>query len=121
MDIVINPSLPEPIYSQIYSQISQEILNGTLSAGERLPPIRTIANELRISVIPVKMAWESLEKNGFISTEIGRGTFVKAMDKNEVDMRRRKDAESLAEDTCKRAKAMNISKAELLDLIEKCY
>ena len=76
MDIVINPSSEVPIYSQIVTQISSQIINGTLKPGEKLPAIRQISNQLRISVIPVKMAWEELDKQGFIKTVAGSGTFV---------------------------------------------
>ena len=50
----------------------------------QLPPIRTIANELRISVIPVKMAWEELDHHGFIKTITGKGTFVASISSAEL-------------------------------------
>ena len=60
MDIVLAQKTDKPIYTQIYEQISSQIMNGEIAAGERLPPIRTVAVNLRISVIPVKQAWEQL-------------------------------------------------------------
>ena len=121
MDIVLNQVSQEPIYNQIYTQISRQILNGTIKGDEQLPTIRSIANELRISVIPVKMAWDSLEKKGFIYTVTGRGTFAKKIDSEEMQNRRKKDILNLIEEICKKAGDLNVSKAELLELIEKNY
>lgn len=121
MDIVLNQTLGEPIYNQIYSQISRQILNGTIKADEQLPTIRNIANELRISVIPVKMAWDSLEKNGFIYTVIGRGTFAKKIDSKEMESRHQKNVKNLVEEICKKARDLNVDKDELLKMIEQSY
>ena len=62
-------------------------MNGDVAAGEKLPPIRTVAVNLRISVIPVKQAWEQLEREGFISTTPGRGTFVNELEHHEISAR----------------------------------
>lgn len=75
MDVVIGNS-EKPIYEQIYEQVSAQILNGELRAGEMLPSIRALARDLRISVITVKSAWEMLENGGFIVTRQGKGCFV---------------------------------------------
>ena len=76
MNIVINNISEDPIYKQIYEQISAQIIRGELPSNFCLPPIRTIAKELRISVITIKKAWEELEHNGFIYTMAGKGCFV---------------------------------------------
>ena len=60
MDIVISNTSGDPIYQQIFEQISAQIINGLLTSDTCLPPIRTVAKELRISVITVKRAWEEL-------------------------------------------------------------
>ncbi len=72
-----------PVYAQIYEQISAQILSGDLVKNERLPSIRGIANELKISVITVKNAYEMLERDGFIYTEQGKGCFVAAVNAEE--------------------------------------
>ena len=79
MNIVISDTADAPIYQQIFEQIRTQILRGELPSGAPLPPIRTIAKELRISVITVKKAWEQLESRGLIATRVGRGSFVAAM------------------------------------------
>ena len=76
MNLIINHSSMEPIYEQIVSQIKQLILSNALQAGDALPSMRTLAKELRISVITTKRAYEDLERDGFILTQQGRGSFV---------------------------------------------
>ncbi len=76
MDIIISNASGKPIYEQITSQIKTMILNGTLQEGEALPSMRLLAKELRISVITTKRAYEDLERDGFIETVTGRGSFV---------------------------------------------
>ena len=66
----------KPIYQQLYEQISSQVLNGELGGDFSLPPIRTTAKELRVSIITVKKAWEALEKAGLIYTITGRGCFI---------------------------------------------
>lgn len=82
MNITISPSSDKPIYIQIFDQISADIIRGTLKPGEALPPIRTVAKELQISVITIKKAWELLEKEKFINTMVGKGCFVAARTDN---------------------------------------
>jgi len=76
MQIVISNTSDKPIYQQLVDQITAQILKGELKSDQGLPPIRTVAKELRISIITVKKAWEQLERSGFIYTVVGRGSFV---------------------------------------------
>lgn len=76
MDIIISNSSSQPIYEQIFSQIKIMILNGELEEGAPLPSMRSLAKELRISVITTKRAYEELELAGFIVTKAGKGSFV---------------------------------------------
>ena len=78
MDLFISNTIGVPIYAQITRQIKEKILSGELTQGEALPSIRLLAKELRISVITTKRAYEDLEKEGFIYTQQGRGSFVAA-------------------------------------------
>ena len=78
MDIIISNAGGTPIYEQIVTQVKNQILSGALSAGDALPSIRTLARELRISVITTKRAYEELERDGFIETVAGKGSFVAA-------------------------------------------
>lgn len=76
MLIFINNQSGVPIYDQIYQQIKAQIINGELAEDAPLPSIRSLAKELHISVITTKRAYEELEKDGFIYTAPGRGSFV---------------------------------------------
>lgn len=76
MLIFINNQSGEPIYDQIYQQIKAQIISGELEEDNPLPSIRSLAKELHISVITTKRAYEELEKDGFIYTAPGRGSFV---------------------------------------------
>ena len=76
LDIIISNTGDQPIYDQIYAQIKNLIISGTLKEGEALPSIRGLAKDLRISVITTKRAYEELEREGFIYTVTGKGSFV---------------------------------------------
>ena len=81
MNIIINNSSGEPIYSQIEKQIKDDILTNKLTPNEPLPSIRGLAKDLRISVITTKRAYDELEREGFIYTVPGKGSFVNVQDK----------------------------------------
>lgn len=76
MELYISNSGQEPIYAQITRQIKQQILSGQLHEGDALPSIRLLAKELRISVITTKRAFDDLERDGFIYSVQGKGSFV---------------------------------------------
>ena len=76
MNIVINNSNDKPIYEQIKDQLKEKIISGELKASDALPSMRLLAKELRISVITTKRAYEELEREGFIITVTGKGSFV---------------------------------------------
>lgn len=78
MTIIIDNKSGVPIYDQIYSQIKAQIIGDALRQDEALPSIRSLAKDLRISVITTKRAYEDLERDGFILTQPGRGSFVAA-------------------------------------------
>lgn len=76
MDIILSNSSVKPIYEQITDQVKEQIMTGALSAGDALPSMRLLAKELRISVITTKRAYEELEREGFIVSLTGKGSFV---------------------------------------------
>ena len=77
MDIILSNSSNDPIYLQIVNQIKAMILSGELAEGEALPSMRNLAMQMRISVITTKRAYEELERDGFIESYTGKGSFVK--------------------------------------------
>lgn len=119
MDIVLNTSSSETIYEQIFAQISSQIINGKLLPGEKLPAIRQISNQLGISVIPVKMAWEKLDEQGLIKTVAGSGTFVNVLQQTKIQEKLEEKVSALAKKICAEAKKNGISKQTLINRIEK--
>lgn len=80
MNIIITNSAGVPIYEQISDQIKAMIMNGSLKEGDALPSMRNLAQDLRVSVITTKRAYEILETEGMIESFTGRGSFVAAQD-----------------------------------------
>lgn len=76
MHIVISNAVNQPIYEQIYKQLKSSILAGELKAGDMLPSIRSLAKDLRISVITTKRAYDELERDGYIDTVAAKGCYV---------------------------------------------
>lgn len=76
MDIILTNAGGQPIYDQIVSQVKAQILSGKLKEGDAMPSLRALAKDLRISVITTKRAYEELEREGFIVSLTGKGSFV---------------------------------------------
>ena len=82
MEIIISNNSSKPIYEQITTQIKAMIITGQLQAGEPIPSMRALAKSLHISVITVQKAYEDLQRDGFIETTVGRGSFVSAANRD---------------------------------------
>ena len=121
MDIVLSTKTDKPIYIQIYEQIASQIMNGEILPGEKLPPIRTVALNLRISVIPVKQAWEQLEREGFISTAAGRGTSVNELAHHEISGKRTAAAEELLYKDVKACRDMGLQLEDIIQIVKKAF
>jgi GntR family transcriptional regulator len=121
MDIIISNNSNSPIYEQITTQIKEMILNGILQEGDALPSMRTLAKDLRISIITTKRAYEDLERDGFIESFTGRGSFVKATGKELMQEELLCQVQDLAEQTCKKAALAGLSLEELLEMIRLIY
>lgn len=121
MDIIISNSVNEPIYRQISSQIKAMIMNGTLKEGDALPSMRNLALQLRISVITTKRAYEDLEREGFIQSFTGKGSFVKGQNTQllkEENLRKMEEYLSLA---CEKAKLSGTNLDEMKEVLEIIY
>lgn len=117
MKIIISNSSPEPIYEQIGKQIKSQIIAGDLLEGAPLPSIRKLAQELHISVITTKRAYEELEKEGFIDTVGGKGTFVAIQNKELLREKKMKSIEDQMTDLVEEAIKMEISLKELQEML----
>ena len=118
MDIIISNSSGKPIYEQITSQIKEMIMNGSLKAGDALPSMRTLAQNLRISIITTKRAYE---KDGFIESFTGKGSFVKAQNQELMREEALKQIEEFFRLSCEKAKMLNVGIDELSELLKIIY
>lgn len=119
--IIISYTSDKPIYQQLFDQISAQILKQELPAEYGLPPIRTIAKELRVSIITVKKAWELLEKEGFIYTVVGRGCFVAPLTSRELSGKKSELAEKKLLADIRYYKELGFSEEELIEKIREMY
>lgn len=118
MNIIISNAAGQPIYEQICTQLKQLILSGELKEGEALPSMRVLAKELRISVITTKRAYEELERDGFIVTAAGKGSFVAGMNREVVREEHLRRIEECFGEAVRLAKSAGIPHAELLEMLE---
>lgn len=121
MHIVIRNTGDVPIYEQIVTQIKSAIVSGELAEGEALPSMRLLAKELRISLITTKRAYEELEREGFIVTMTGRGSFVAAKNLDILREEQRRRLEAHLADAVDAARAAGVDADELCALIRILY
>ena len=118
MNIIISNSSGVPIYEQIVSQIKEQIMNGDLKAGDALTSMRALAQSIRISVITTKRAYEELERDGFIESFTGKGSFVKGQNTELLREEYLRQAEELLQQACDRARKAGASADELHDMLD---
>lgn len=121
MKILINNKSGQPIYEQILTQIRDQIISGDLQEEEALPSIRSLAKDLRISVITTKRAYEELERDGFIYTLPGKGSFVAKKNLSLVNEQYLRQIEEHLEEVRKLSSAINLTKEELHEMIDTLW
>ena len=121
LNISISNTSTIPLYEQIQSQIKNQILNGNLKPGEGLPSIRNLAKELKVSIITTKRAYEELEKDGFIETVIGKGTFVSSQNTERLKEITLYEIENKLEEIIKQAKSVGLTLDEGLEIFKSIY
>lgn len=121
MDIILSNSSDEPIYQQIISQIKSHIMSGELAAGDALPSMRALAQQLRISVITTKRAYEELERDGFIENFTGRGCFVKSQNTDFLREESVRQTEELLAKACEKAKLCGLTLEKMKEILELVY
>lgn len=118
MNINISNADGKPIYLQIADQIKTQILEGRLKEGEMLPSMRNLALELRISFMTTKRAYEELERDGFIESYTGKGSFVKAQNAELFREEQIKAIEALLVDAGEKAQKIGLTMDELHELLD---
>lgn len=121
MNIIISYSSDEPIYSQIVNSIQRAVSSGELSEGDPMPSIRALARDLGISVITTKKAYEVLEKQGYIKTMQGKGSFVSTQSGALIRERRQSEMEQLLMAAADISKELGLSAEALAELLKELY
>jgi len=121
LNIIISNSIGKPIYEQITIQIKNMIINGELASGDLLPSMRMLAKELRISVITTKRAYDDLEREGFIVTVVGKGSYVAEKNVELVKEEQLRKTEDYLQKAISSAKSGGISLLELQDILSIIY
>ena len=121
INIIISNTSDKPIYQQIFNQVASQIIKEELDSNLCLPPIRTVAKELRVSVITIKKAWEELERQGFIYTMVGRGCFVSDLSQNDLINKRSQLINKKILKDIKYYKELGLSLLDIIELIKTYY
>lgn len=121
MEIIISNNVNKPIYEQITSQIKALIMSGELKTGEAIPSMRALAKSIHVSVITVQKAYEDLQRDGFIETTVGRGSFVAARNKEFYQEEQQKLAEEHLQAAAEIGRVSNIPLAKLTELLALFY
>ncbi len=121
MKIIISNSCSIPIYEQIKNQIINQIMSDELSEGDSIPSIRVLANDIKISVMTIKKAYDELENEGYIKSVQGKGTFVAPKNTELAKEQANKEIENHILKIIDIANRFNIDKKEILDLFEFIY
>lgn len=118
MEILIDNKSGAPIYDQIYSQIKNQIISGSLKENELLPSIRGLAKDLRISFITTKRAYDELEKEGFIYTIQAKGCYVAPKNVELIREENLKKIEEHIEQIVQLAASCNLNGEEIISMVK---
>ena len=121
MQFIISNNSDIPIYEQIKRAIKKEISLGNLHNNDLLPSIRSMAKDLHSSVLTVKKAYDELEQEGYIKTVHGKGSYISNQNQALQKEEQLKEIEKYLEQAITIAKIANLSKEELLSVIEYLY
>ena len=121
MEIIISSNNSKPIYEQSRPRSRPEIMSGELAAGQPIPSMRALAKAIHVSVITVQKAYEDLQRDGFIETTVGRGSFVSALNKDFMQEEQQRKAEEHLQAAADIGRANGISLEKLLELLTLFY
>ena len=121
MNIIITNSSGIPIFEQIENAIKEAIFSNELKEGEMLPSVRSLANELKISFLTVKRAYDELEKAGYIKTVQGKGSYVSPKNLDLIKEEKLKEIQDYIEKIYEVSKLSNITKEEVSELFKMIF
>ena len=121
MNIFISNTTNKALYEQIYDQIKNLILEGGLKSGEMLPTIRGLAKDLKISVITTSRAYADLERDGYIYSVVGKGSFVAERNDLFIKEKNYKEMEENISRAAEIAARCKLSEEEFMDMVKIIY
>ena len=121
MKMIISNSSSVPIYEQIKNSIIEQIMNDELKEDDAIPSIRSLAQDIKISVMTIKKAYDELEKDGYIISRQGKGTFVAPKNTELAKDKAQKDIEEYISKIVDISSKFNISKEEIIDVFNLFY
>lgn len=121
MNIVLSTSSKDPLFVQIKEQIKQQIFAGNVKEGDALPSMRVLAKDLQVSVITTKRAYEELEKEGYLVSAVGKGTFVAGQQPHVLKEWQIRELENELEKLVKAGKHLGLSKKDLTEMVTIYY
>lgn len=121
MHLIISNNSNVPIYEQIKNAFINQIISGELVEDEPIPSIRNLAQDIKISIMTIKKAYDELEEEGYIVTKQGKGSYVASKNTELVQEKARKDIEKHLNDVIDISLKFNIDKSDILDLFEYLY
>ena len=121
MTVLISNTSDIPLYQQIKDQIKDAVLREELAGGDALPSIRAFANDLKVSVLTIRRVYEQFEQEGFVSSQVGVGTFVSTSNPELLRDSKRRLVEKKMLDMIQTAKSLRISKEELNAMMDILY
>lgn len=121
MKVIISNTSDQPLYQQIKEQIKEAIFSGELKDGDSVPSIRNFANDLKVSVLTIRRVYEDLENEGFLTRQVGIGTFISTGNLEMLRESKRRVVEQKMADMIKDAKALGITQEELQEMMDILY
>ena len=121
MKMIISNSSSIPIYKQIKNSIIEQIMNDELREDEIIPSIRCLAQDIKISVMTIKKAYDELEAEGYIVSMQGKGTFVAPKNTELAKEQAQKDIENYISKIVEISEKFDISKDDIYDIFNLFY
>lgn len=121
MNIILSNASKEPFYIQIYEQIKKQVLNESLKEGEHLPSMRNLAKDLGVSVITAKRAYEELEKENYIYSIVGKGSFIAEQNLELIKQKKQKVIEEQLSHVIVNSREIDLSLKDLHELLDILY
>ncbi len=121
MKMIISNSSSVPIYEQIKKSIINQILEGELKEDELLPSIRVLAGDIKISAMTIKKAYDELEKEGYLKSIQGKGTFVAPKNTELAKEQAQRDIETYIEKIVAISKRFDIGEEDIIEMFKMFY